>query len=260
MSRLVRLYASNLLKHDIIIAAGDNLKNLSLEPEDQLIDENLGIGTSTWSYLNVLEEEEDIKPFFAAVRSFYVKTITKMLPKFPFGDTLLKDLGVLQPEKASSYPPATIIRLAKCFPQIGLADSSSLDQLCDEFLDFSLSPGDLPTPEKYRAADKPMKPRAGAFWWGVRKLRTLDGEPRYDKLFKLMAGLLSIPVSNADSERGFSMLRKIHTDQRSNLDQSTLVALMSMKFNCDDCCTDIKLSSELLQKCKKATRSALGQL
>ena len=33
---------------------------------------------------------------------------------------------------------------------------------------------------------------------------------------------LGIPVSNADSERGFSMLRKIHTDQWPSLRQETL--------------------------------------
>ena len=61
-----------------------------------------------------------------------------------------------------------------------------------------------------------------------------------------MYGPLSIPCSNADSERAFSMLRKIHTDHRSNLEQSTIVSLMSMKFNCDDCCHDSNFSSELL--------------
>ena len=74
-----------------------------------------------------------------------------------------------------------------------------------------------------------------------------------------MAGLLSIPVSNADSERGFSMLRKIHTDQRSNLDQSTIVALMAMKFNCDACCCDMKVSPELLASSKKATTSYVAK-
>ena len=70
-----------------------------------------------------------------------------------------------------------------------------------------------------------------------------------------MSGLMSIPVSNADSERGFSILRKIHTDQRSNLDQSTIVALMTIKFNIDNCCLDIELPPELLRECKKATKS-----
>ena len=76
-------------------------------------------------------------------------------------------------------------------------------------------------------------------------------------LFKPMSGLLSIPSSGADSERGFSVLRKIHTDQRSNLDHSTIVSLMSLKFNCDSCCFDTELSKELLTESKKATYKSL---
>lgn len=73
-----------------------------------------------------------------------------------------------------------------------------------------------------------------------------------------MAGLLTIPCSNADAERGFSILRKVHTDARSTLQQSTIVSLMSVKFNSDPCacCFNIKLSEELISKCKKATSLA----
>ena len=72
-----------------------------------------------------------------------------------------------------------------------------------------------------------------------------------------MMGLLTIPASNADSERGFSILRKIHTDQRSNLSQSTIISLMSIKFNCEDCCVDSNLPEELLKDCKKATTKSV---
>ena len=252
ISRLVRLYASNLLTKESIAAVSEDLRLLNLERVNQLPDENLGVGESTWACLRELEEEYDLKPFFEAVRSFYVSSIKKMLNKFPFGDTLLKDLGILQPDKTASYPVSTIISLAKRFPQLGLDNAASLDELREEFLDFSLSPSDL-------AADGTMKPKAGSFWVKVGKLRTLDGKPRFSKLFHLMAGLLSIPVSNADSERGFSLLRKIHTDQRSNLSQSTIIALMSIKFNSDCCCHDAELPQELLQKCKNATLVTLGR-
>ena len=74
-----------------------------------------------------------------------------------------------------------------------------------------------------------------------------------------MAGLLAITSSNVDSERGFSILRKIHTDQRSNLDQSTVVALMSLKYNSDDCCHEVQFEQELLKTCKKATSTHLSK-
>ena len=257
MCRLLKMYAANLLKSEVISAVGSDLSLLSVTDENQLSDENLGIGTRTWTDLAELESEHELKRFFSSVRKFYVATITKMLQKFPFGDSLLKDLGILQPEKTTSYSFDLIQRLAKRFPQLGLADEASIDQLREEFIDFTLSPLDLPSVSEYKAADFMVRPRVGIFWSKVGKIRTLEGQDRFGLLCKLMYGLLSIPASNADSERGFSILRKIHTDQRANLDQTTIVALMSMKFNTDDCCHDIKLSEDLLSQCKKATRAAL---
>ena len=77
------------------------------------------------------------------------------------------------------------------------------------------------------------------FWWEVGKIKTLLGELRFANLAKLMTGLLAISSSNTDSERGFSILRKIHTDQ------STGVALMSLKFNSDDCCHEVQFENIL---------------
>ena len=255
--RLLKLYAANLLKPETITAAGDDLKNLKLERSGQLQDENLGIGAATWRCLAELEEVQDNTQFFKAVRKFYVETIKKMLKKFPFNDSLMKDLGILQPQKAPEYPVEKVLSLARRFPQLGLADDSSLDKLREEFVDFQLSPGDRPQVKMYKTGDKTEKPRAGLFWAELSKIKTFDGETRFPLLSKLMAGLLSIPCSNADSERGFSMLRKIHTDQRASLDHSTIVSLMGLKFNCDECCMDVSLDHDLLQKCKKATVNAV---
>ena len=56
---------------------------------------------------------------------------------------------------------------------------------------------------------------------------------------------------------GFSTLRKVQTDQRSSLSQSTIVALMSIKFNNECCCCDLELPEDLLKDCKKATTLAV---
>ena len=45
---LVRLYAAKILAKDTILDAGDDFKLLKFEKENQLSDENLGIGDSTW--------------------------------------------------------------------------------------------------------------------------------------------------------------------------------------------------------------------
>ena len=93
----------------------------------------------------------------------------------------------------------------------------------------------------------------------VGKIKTLSGEPRSSKLHQLMAGLLTIPCSNADAERGFSVLKKVHTEQRASFSQSTIVTLMSIKMNNSDCCIDTELSDDLLTKCKNATTITLAK-
>ena len=93
---------------------------------------------------------------------------------FQFEDTLL----------IFSLASFSVDTIAKRFPQLDLADSASLDQLREEFIDFTLSPCDLPTPGEYHAADGTIKPRTGIFWSEVGKLKTLDGKARFPKLFQ----------------------------------------------------------------------------
>ena len=131
---------------------------------------------ATWISIATLEEELDTKPFYSAVRSFYVATVKKMLNKFPFGDTLMKNLGILQRSKASSFPSSTVVNLAKRFPQLGLSDSESLQCLKEEFMDYTLSPDDLPTPLIYNAVGHTEKECAGPYWLEIGKMKTLSGE------------------------------------------------------------------------------------
>ena len=97
------------------------------------------------------------------------------------------------------------------------------------------------------------------FLVGGREDQDLEWRARSSKLHQLMAGLLTIPCSKADTERGFSVLRKVHTDQRARLSQSTIITIMSIKMNNSDCCIDTELSDDLLTKCKNATTLTLAK-
>ena len=99
MNRLLKVYAANILKRDVITAAGDNLSLLNLSEENQLSNENLGIGTRTWTDLVELEAEHDLKPFFSVARKFHGPTINKNA----FGDSLLNYLEILHSERTASY-------------------------------------------------------------------------------------------------------------------------------------------------------------
>ena len=63
MCRLIRLYAGNVQKKEVIFAAGDDFEGLNLDRASQVDDEHLGIGDDSWVSIAALEEEHDPKPF-----------------------------------------------------------------------------------------------------------------------------------------------------------------------------------------------------
>ena len=66
----------------------------------------------------------------------------------------------------------------------------------------------------HTTADKIEILHLGLFWAEVTNIKTFDGEVNFPLLSKhIMAGLLSIPCSNADYECRFSMLRKLTREQ-----------------------------------------------
>lgn len=77
---------------------------------------------------------------------------------------------------------------------------------------------------------------------------------RFGTLCKLAFALLSLPNSNSDSERTFSMVRKIVTDYRSELANETICSLLCTKINSDTVCYEYKPSKAVLKMAKTATQ------
>ena len=60
---------------------------------------------------------------------------------------------------------------------------------------------------------------------------------------------------NADSEKAFSIVGKIYSDQRPSLSQETLISLMIMKFNCLQCCHESTFTEELLTEVRATSKA-----
>ena len=85
------------------------------------------------------------------------------------------------------------------------------------------------------------------------KLKKINGTPRFLLLTKLAKCLLSLPYSNADTERVFSMVRKITTEYCSEMEQNTLCALVACKLNDDSSCFELDTPKELLARAPWST-------
>jgi hypothetical protein len=97
--------------------------------------------------------------------------------------------------------------------------------MVEQFSDYQLAPvDDLPS----CVTDDNIE----QFWEEMGKLDDIfSGTKRFGVLSKLGKTLLVLPNSNADSERAFSIIKKIHTEFRSDLNNDTICGLLSGKFN-----------------------------
>ena len=88
--------------------------------------------------------------------------------------------------------------------------------------------------------------RLDHIWGDVMEMKTAMGVVRFSSISTLFTALLGLPHSNAHSERTFSMLRKIHTDARSNLHADTITAYQQCKMNFDSCCHQLEAMPAML--------------
>ena len=94
--------------------------------------------------------------------------------------------------------------------------------------------------------------RLDHIWGDVMDMKTAMGVVRFPPISTLFTALLGLPHSNADSERTFSMLRKIHADARSNLHADTITAYLQCKLNFDSCSHQLEATPAMLQDAKHA--------
>jgi len=100
--------------------------------------------------------------------------------------------------------------------RFSIVADDEIEHLVEEFQDYQLSPDDdLAAVTNDSCVDK--------FWAEMGHKKTFVGAVRFPLLTRVMTTLSVIAHSHADSERVFSMVRKIDTDSRSQLGNDILV-------------------------------------
>ena len=175
--------------------------------------------------------------------------------KFPFNDTTLHELAFLDPRHRDKTSLNGIIQLASRFTSFS---PDEVDTLSMEFRDYRSSPiHQLPTfdPKEGGAIDH--------FWAAMAKVHSVMNLEayRFGVLSHFAQVLLILPHSNAATERLFSMVRKIETEERQRLDSSTVSDLLSIKINNDKPCYSNAhlINDNMLSKAKSATMQSLNK-
>ena len=139
----------------------------------------------------------------------------------------------------------SVENLARRFPNI--MEETQLDTLVEEFQDYQLAnKEELPD---FENTDIDI------FWSKMTDVELAFGtSKRFPTLTRLAKACLVLPVSNADVERIFSMLKKIQTEFRSELANDTICSLISCKQNADVQCFNFDPSDSVLKNAKSATK------
>ena len=136
-----------------------------------------------------------------------------MLAIFPLTSKALMKAPAAKPERREDFTFQQICELATSFSL-----KLFLDVLAGEWVDFQLDD----------VGSSDVSP--SQFW------SSTSTNEHYPLLSELIRVLLCIPHSNAGSERMFSMLKNIITEQKSKLGAGTVNVLLSVKMNDDGCC------------------------
>ena len=170
---------------------------------------------------------------------FYQGFLKKQLKSFDFKSPLLRVLSFLDPVQAQHMPLSVFDQIAD-----SVAISFDKEQTKLEHRDFATDSSVSPTNDE----------NAVNYWYRILHFKSPMGEQCYKNLATLALHLLSIPASNADSERVFSLVRRIKTEFRSSLQTETVSALIGHHFNktCQ-CCELSCFDDSLLAKGKSCT-------
>ena len=140
-----------------------------------------------------------------------------------------------------SYSTIPVVALAQRFDVC-----KSTEELMEEYQDYQLAPAsELPS-------FNPDVTRIDSFWFDMQMTKLPTGKYHFRNLVSVALTALSLPHSNADPERCFSILRKIQTDQRGNLGLQTINSLLSVKFNMDCDCYSYIPEQDVIKKAKSA--------
>ena len=270
----IRAFVKNIIcrfiiPQEIVKAKGDATKvNCSI----QLEDDKVHIGMVTRSKLRKLLEEGDISPtevskFMKGVRAFYETSVSYALGHLPFDDELLENATfvdiTMRTKAAFSQVTYFVERFSGLLPY---SDLKKQDLLFAQFAEFQIMPdneiplhiwNDAKVYEKQDSdAEQTEYYRMDILWGYLGSIKDqVTGQFKYKMIANVAILVLTIPHSNADEERVFSLVRQNKTDFRRSLSlDETLSSILTVKMASEEPCYKFEPPSAVVQQSKKVTR------
>lgn len=170
------------------------------------------------------EEKNTVRTKYC--RYFYITLIDQIQERFDFSDEYFEISQILLPANARKLQPNSLFKLFTRFPVLGNTVRRSLAET-----EWRAHANLKPNVFRCSCEDEIIRMDAKEYWAVVLNLKAerKPGCLMYPNLAVCMQFLLTMPSSNASSERAFSTLKEIKTDKRNCLHNVTVSILIRIK-------------------------------
>lgn len=219
---------------------------------NQKEDTDLVIGNQALNIARTLEDKEK-SVFYSSVRKYFVLACDYIVNKFPLKNEVLKHAEVARLSNIENASFSSVRYFVELFPIMlavkeGETQDAAIDEVQKQFTTLQIN--DI-------SAICAAEVSEDIKWAQLASIRGVDGMAKYNRIARVMLSILSIPHSNAECERIFSLIKKNRTQFRSSMSNETLEAISILKCRQSGVCFEQNYSPDFLKKAKKATASSL---
>ncbi|KAK6481138.1 hypothetical protein HHUSO_G17313 [Huso huso] len=268
----MRSYIKKLMSKFVTTTAIKNADVCEVEYKDkqnQVADHKLNVGWTTRTTLNRLHEAGEISQyqvdnFHKAVRAFFVAAVDYAFKKLPFKEPVLERSQFIDFQQKMDCDVNDALYFVYRFSHLlPYGDPKEQDKLSDEFLDYQLMeekdiPRSIWEQAVSRVSEQEVYHRMDKVWAHMATIKSpVTGMPKLPMLSKVEQLILTLPHSNADAERVFSMIGLNKTDTRNALDlEGTLSSIMTIKMSgMEPNCFKYEPPAEVIKASKSAASS-----
>lgn len=173
---------------------------------------------------------------------FYLTAAQEMKSRLPLNDKLFDEFQLLDPKflfssRAENVKIPLLIEKFNGWDKIDIREAEN--ELVKLYTTFSID-------EIVRFKGTKIT----SFWREMRDKANFAGDKLFPNATKLAELVLSLPHSNADAERIFSMMKDVKTDKRNRLDDANLNGILTFRSSMRDS-NEFKVENDHLMKFNK---------
>lgn len=221
---LVKRLVLRFLKPEIADNNSKKLLQLDVQKSDhQLPDSRMEIGELTHKILSILPPSYQ-KIALRGMRTFLQTSAIYLLKHLPIGDTFVRDLTVLHPERREIEAGDRCVRgIAQSLPQVFKGDQVPI--VVDEWKLYQHQE----IPEDWYKTHDGESTRTDHYWGKLIQMKTLSGTDMFPYLNKLIKAVLTLSHGNADVEWSLSINKQAIGANRTLVAHESLNGIRQVK-------------------------------